>query len=509
MKIERTRNAARNIVFGTILKIYQLIVPFLIRTAMIYFMGVKYLGLNSLFSSLLSVLNLAELGVGSAMVFSMYKPIAEDDSVTICALMKLYKIYYRVIGAVIAVLGIIITPFVPYLIKGDVPSDINLYALYLLNLAATVLSYWLFAYKNSILQAHQRNDVISKVSMITSTVQYALQLLELCLVRNYYIYIIVALLIQIMTNIIIAIASDRIYPDYRAEGDLPKEKVREINKRIRDLFTAKFGTVVMTSVDTIVISVFLGLTELAVYQNYFFVMNSVYGIILIFFSSVLAGIGNSLIKESTDKNYTDLKKFTFIVSWLICVCCCCFLCLYQPFMELWVGKEYMLTYNYVILFGVYFYVCVLSMIWATVKDAAGLWHSDRFRMLIGACANLIMNIIMVISIGLYGVLLSTIFSYVLISMPWLLHNIFRLVYKRSAKEYLIRLGEYLAVTVFCCGLCVFLCSLIKVGLIMQLVIDLLICIIISNCIQFLLFRNSEEYKGSKEMVLKLIKNRGN
>jgi len=117
MKIERTKNATRNIVFGVILKAYQIIVPFIMRTAMIYFMGVQYLGLNSLFTSILQVLNLAELGVGSAMVYSMYKPIAEDDEITICALLRLYKRYYFLIGLVIAVVGTAVTPFVSSRIK--------------------------------------------------------------------------------------------------------------------------------------------------------------------------------------------------------------------------------------------------------------------------------------------------------------------------------------------------------------------------------------------------------
>ena len=161
-KIERTKNATRNIIFGVILKAYQIIAPFLMRTALIYLMGVQYLGLNSLFTSILQVLNLAELGVGSAMIYSMYKPIAEDNNAAICALMKLYRTYYRVIGLIIAVAGCALTPFIPKLISGDVPEKVNIYVLYLLNLGATVLSYWLYAYKNSILQAYQRMDVVSK-----------------------------------------------------------------------------------------------------------------------------------------------------------------------------------------------------------------------------------------------------------------------------------------------------------------------------------------------------------
>ena len=267
MRIERTKNATKNIIFGIILKLYQILVPFLMRTTMIYFMGVEYLGLNSLFTSVLQVLNLAELGIGSAMVFSMYKPIAEDDNEKICALMNLYKLYYRIIGLVILVVGLILCPFIPYLIKSDLPPDMNIYVLYLLNLMATVFSYWLFAYKNSVLQAHQRQDVISKVTLVVNTIQYILQLIVICLFKNYYMYVIILLLSQILINIATAYKSNKIYPQYKAKGKLEKIQIREINQRVKDLFTSKIGGVIVNSADSIVISAFLGLTALAIQQR--------------------------------------------------------------------------------------------------------------------------------------------------------------------------------------------------------------------------------------------------
>ena len=269
MKIERTKNAGRNIVFGGILKVYQILVPFLMRTAMIYFMGVEYLGLSSLFSSILQVLNLAELGVGSAMVFSMYKPIANDDETIICALLSLYRKYYFIIGLVIAAIGITLTPFIPKLIKSDMPGGLNVYILYLLNLAVTVLSYWMLAYKNSLLQAYQRVDITSKVTFFTTTIQYVLQIVILITFKNYYVYVIVALATQAMTNILTAFVATQMYPDLIPKGKLPTEQIKEINHRIRDLFTSKVGAVIVNSADTIVISAFLGLTVLAIYQNFF------------------------------------------------------------------------------------------------------------------------------------------------------------------------------------------------------------------------------------------------
>ena len=260
MKLDRSKNTARNLIFGTVAKIYNLAIPFVMRTLLIYTLGMAYTGLNSLFTSILSVLNLAELGVGSAMTFSMYKPIAEDDTPTVCALMRLYKIYYRIIGLVILVVGAVITPALPFFVKKDVPADINIYVLYAINLLTTVLSYWLFAYKNCILYAHQRNDIGDKIGLVISTVRYGMQAVVLVVFKNYYAYIMVALLLGIVSNIVTAIVVDKLYPQYKAKGELPKEQVQIINRRVRDLFTAKIGAIVVDSADTIVISAFLGLT---------------------------------------------------------------------------------------------------------------------------------------------------------------------------------------------------------------------------------------------------------
>lgn len=505
MKIERTKNATRNIIFGGVLKIYQILVPFLMRTAMIYFLGMQYLGLNSLFSSILQVLNLAELGIGSAMVYSMYKPIAEDDNITICALMNLYKIYYRVIGLVIAVGGLIIVPFLSNLVKMDtVPEGINIYMLYLLNLGSTVLSYWLFAYKNSLLTAHQRVDVISKVTIITNTIQYILQLMVLVLFRNYYYYIIILLLVQIATNIMTAVVVNRMYPYYQAKGMLAKSQIKEINARVRDLFTAKLGGVIVNSADTIVISTFLGLTVLAIYQNYYFVMTSVIGIIYVIFNACTAGIGNSIIIETKEKNFKDLQKLTFLIAWISGVSCCCFLCLYQPFMQLWAGKENMLQYNAVICIVIYFFVFEINQLLNLYKDAAGIWHEDRFRPLVTAAANLIMNLIMVQFWDIYGVLLSTVLSMCFIGMPWLLHNLFTVLFEpHFLKEYLRQLATYIVGTIFVCIVVCIPCNMLQLSSYVLIIVRGLICAIVPNLLFFLLYRKKKEFVDSVKLVNKV------
>lgn len=505
MSSTRLENATRNIIFGFILKVYQIILPFVIRTALIYILGMEYVGLNSLFGSVLQVLNLTELGIGSAMIYSMYKPIIEHDTVKICALLNLYRKYYRVIGFVVGVIGISIIPILPRLISGKVTSNINIYILYGINLLTTVLSYWLFSYKNSLFIAHQRMDVMSKITLLTNSVQYILQLGLLLAFKNYYLFIIVTLITQILNNLLIAVKSIKLYPEYRASGKLDKESVKVINQRVKDLFTAKFGSVIVSSVDSIVISMYLGLTVLAVYQNYYYVITVVMGFITIIFSSCTAAVGNSLVVESINKNYNDFKKMTFIITWIISVASTCFMCLYQPFMKIWVGTKNCLNIKYVILFVIYFIVCELSMIWATYKDAAGMWHNDRFRPLIGATGNLVMNIVLVNYIGLYGILLSTIISYVLISMPWLIRNLFKYLFKRNARSYILLLAKYIVICFTSCLLSYLICSKIEDNGFFVLIIKFIICMILSNLLFILCFYKTYEFKGVLQMFGKIVK----
>ena len=505
-KIERTKNASRNIFFGVILKAYQILVPFLMRTAMIYLMGVQYLGLNSLFTSVLQVLNLAELGVGSAMVYSMYKPIAEDDETTICALMKLYRTYYRVIGLVIAAVGCALIPFIPHLIKSDVPAGINIYILYLLNLGATVLSYWLFAYKNSILQAHQRTDVVSKVTLITSTIQYGLQLFVLWAFNNYYLYVIVLLATQALTNIVTAICADKLYPQFKPKGKVDKIQVQRINQRIKDLFTSKIGAIIYDSADTIVISAFLGLTVLAVYQNYFYILNSITGLIAVVFQACMAGIGNSIVVESKEKNYKDLNKFTFIITWIAGFCSVCLLCIYQPFMELWVGKDLMLSLSAVVCFVIYFFVRQFNALFNLYKDASGMWHEDRLRPLAAALTNLVLNLVFVQFIGIYGILLSTVLAILCVGMPWLMHNLFTIIFEKKHMWHFVgRLAKYTFVVFISCVVTYFICSRFSLWVIPTILVRGVICLIVPNLIYYLAFRKTKEFQQSLQLVDKMTK----
>lgn len=501
MKIARTKNAMKGITVGLIQRVFQMIVPFFVRTAMIHFMGVQYLGLNSLFTSVLHVLNLAELGVGAAMVFSMYKPIAEDDTVTICALMKLYRRYYRIIGLFIGIVGLALTPAVPRLISGEVPAELSIYVLYWLNLGATVLSYWMFAYRNSILQAHQRADVINTVLIITQAVQYALQLAVILWLKNYYLYVIVLLLTTMLNNVLTAVIAAWKYPQYRPQGELPKPVVKQINGKIRDLFTGKIGYVVLSSSDTIVISAFLGLSVLAVYQNYYFIMSSIIAVIEILMASIRAGLGNSFVTETREKNFLDMDKFTFIYMWAIGAGACCFLTMYQPFMEIWVGRELMLGWQEVVYFAVYFYVFALNKLLNVYKDSAGLWHEDRFRPLTAAFVNLGLNLLWVRSWGLRGVIVSTVVALLFVEIPWVLYNLFRLFFDRSLlKGFCVSLLKYAGAALLAAVLSFTACAAIHCGLWLKLVLCLGISVIVPCLLFYVLFGRTGQFAQALQFV---------
>lgn len=495
MEFNRTKNASKNILFGILLKIYQTIVPFIMRTAMLYLMGVEYLGLDGLFTSILSFLNLAELGVGSAMVYAMYKPIAENDNKSICALMNLYKIYYRVIGIIVLVAGIIICPFIPKLISGGIPGALNVYILYLLNLITTVISYWLFAYKSSLLQAYQRSDIISKITLLVNTLRYILQFIVLFVFKNYYYYLIVSLFSQILVNVFTAIISNKMFPSLKAKGDLDKTIKNKINSKIKDLFTAKIGAIIVDSVDTIVISAFLGLTVLGIYQNYFYILTAITGIINILLTSCMAGIGNSIVIDTKEKVFSDFKTFTFIIFWISGLATAMLMILYQPFMLIWVGKDNMFEFSAVICFCVYFFVKQINTLFNIYKDAAGIWHTDRFRPLITAITNLFLNLMMVSKFGVYGILLSTIISMLIVGMPWLIHNLFTSLFpKKYLKDYLKLILKYIIVISVLCVLCKLILSKLVFTGYMYLFVSATIVILVFNLLFGIVFFKTSEFK---------------
>ena len=501
MKINRTKNAVRNIIFGWLYRIINIFLPFISRTAILYVLGTQYLGLSSLFGSILSFLNLAELGVGGAMVYSMYKPIAENDYKTIKALLNLYRRIYRIIGTIILILGLCLLPFLRKLIHGDVPGDINIYNLFILYLINAVISYWLFAYKSAVLQAYQRNDVENKIGIFITPISYVVMLGTLFLTKNYYGYVIWLPFFIVVTNIIRMIYVDKEFPGLKPEGDVSPELKKSITKKVSALIGTKLNTVVLNSADNLVMSAYLGLTTIAMYGNYYYIMSSIVGFLGICYSAMTAGLGNSLAMESVEKNYNDFKKFSFMNAWLVGWCSVCLICLYQPFMRIWTGEKLMFPFIIVLEFGLYFYIYQIRKIPITYKDAAGIWWEDRFRPYVCMVVNVVLNIALVKIIGVSGIILSTIFS-LIISIPWENYTIFKYVFKRGSKEYYAKMGQYF-ITMFVGGLiCFFICSILSDSIPMFFVRGIL-CVIVPNLIFILLNFKRREFKESMIFVKRI------
>lgn len=503
MKLNRTRNAKAGIITGLLSKLLQMGMPFITRTALLYILGTEYLGLSGLFSSLLSFLSMAELGVSNALVYSMYKPVAEEDADTVCALLALYRKLYRMIGLVILTAGLACMPFLRYFISGDVPTDVNLYALYGIYLGNTVISYFLFAYRSSLLSAHQRIDVSNVMDSAVSSVTWVLQMVMLLIFRSYYAYVIFTPLSNIVSNLLRLYYTKKRYPQYTPRGRVTPEMEASIYKKIKALMGAKISTTVLHSSDNLVISAFLGLTMVTIYGNYFFLMNSIGGFLGIIFASILPGVGNSLVTETREKNHRDFKKFVFLNNWLVGWCAVCFICLYQPFMKLWVGEELMLPFSVVVLIVIYFILYQGRKVVITYKDAAGLWWEDRFRPFVMAATNLISNLILVQFIGIWGIVFSTVLS-LCVSVPWETCTVFKHVFQRSSREYFLSLARFLAVVTAASAVTLGICQICSEG-ILAILVRGCICVVVPNLIFFLAYRKQEEFAEAKALALRLLK----
>lgn len=500
MKLNRKYNSIRNIIFGIIAKCVGILGPFLVRTCMIYVLGNEYVGLNSLFSSILSFLSLAELGVGSALVYSMYKPIAEDDTYAINALFSLYRKLYRIIGTIIFAIGILLIPLLPVLVNKDLPSDINLYILYFIYLINSVLSYWLYGYKQSILMAYQRQDVISKIALIVQSVLYSAQIISIITLESYYAFVVWIPILTILNNLINKLLVEKIFPQYKCVGIVSKEVSKEIKKKVVALFGTKANSIVLHATDNIVITAFLGLNMVGKYGNYYYIMNSVCGFIQIIYTSITAGLGNSLQTESISKNYIDFNVLSFLNAWMIMFCSTCMLCLYQPFMEVWVRSESMLENNIVFLLVLYFYIYMIRRVILTYKDAAGLWWEDRYRPYVVMIVNLLLNIILCKCIGLYGIILSTVIS-MLVSVPWENYIVFKVLFKVAQKEYYFQMFKYTFISTLIISSTYLLCTFIPGG-ITGIVLRLMLCIFLSNTAWTITFSKNQLLKKSLHLLFK-------
>ena len=485
----RIKNATRNVFFSLVSKIVAILLPFLTRTLILYFLGEHYLGIGTLFSSILGFLSLAELGIGSAIVYAMYRPIADNDSETICALLNFYKRVYRIIGTIVLVVGVAILPLLPYLIKGDVPTDANIYILYVIYLVNSVISYFFAGYKQGLLFGFQRNDIKEKIATIINIVIQLFQAGVIILSKNFYLYAMVPITGTIATNIITAVTTNKLYPELKCKGKISKESQKAIMKRLSGLIGTKLNGVVIHSSDVIVISAYLGLSAAAKYGNYYYILNAICGFIIVIFSALTASVGDKIARDDVKSVKQLFSNISFINLWMVGWCSICLLCLYQPFMELWVGLEMMFDFKFVVLIVLYFYIYQIQRTMVLFKDAGGFWYEDRFRPYVAMTVNVVLNFVLIHFIGIYGVVLSSIVAF-FIGIPWDYISKY-LFNEKPWKELGRMLLDFLMV--ICVGGITYLCVIFIPNGYLWFMVKTCICCIVPNLMFLLIFRKRKGF----------------
>ena len=506
MEFNRSNNAKRNIIFGVLNKLVSVFLPFILRTVMIQILGAEYLGLNSLFSSVLQVLNLAELGFSEAIVYSMYRPIANNDTPKICALLKLYRKIYFFVGCVVLIVGIWILPFIQNFIKGSYPVGVNLYLIFLIYLINTVLTYWLFAYKSSLLQAFQRNDIVSKIDIVVKIILNIGQLLALFFTYNYYVYLIIMPLSTLINNLFTSWYVDKNYAIYKCVGVVDKKTKKNIGYNVIGLSISKVCATTRNSLDSIFASAYLGLTVTAIYNNYYYVMSAVTMILSIVVTSIGSVVGNSIATETPQKNYQDMEKLNFLYMWIGSWTTVCLFCLFQPFMILWVGREYLFSMVTVGLFSAYFYVLKMGDIRTIYVQGAGLYWQQRYRALGESLANILLNWILVKVWGVTGIVAATLISLFIFNFILSTQIIFKYYFVGvSARKYYIQHIIYAIITTINTFITYFFTSIIHYSGIFGFLLKILICFLVPNLLWMLFFAKTQLYQKSVIWILEKLK----
>lgn len=510
----RTINVKRNILYGVIQNFASHLFPFIVRTVLIFRFGVNYLGLNSLFASILNVLSLMELGFGTAIVFSMYKPVAEDDINQICAYLSYYRIIYRVIGLVILITGLTLMPFLNYLIKDPtLPGGLNLYVCYLIFLIDTVISYLLFGYMTAIPTAFQRIDILSRIDLGIAVFRCAVQTMILLSSSSFYLYLLSMPIITTIRNLFTAFVVRWKYPDLGCKGIINVTQKKDLKKKVSGIFFNKLTTASRNSIDCLCISAFIGLSVTGMYSNYYLIVLSILSVSIMICNSMMASVGNSIVVESREKNYTNMRLFDFIYMAIAGWATTCLFCMYQPFIFAWLGKSMMLDISVPLGLSVYFYILKSGDIRWVYHEGAGLWWECRYIMIGETIANIVLNIMLCKVIGISGVILATVLSVFVTNCILCPKVIFEEYFKNNKlreywKDHLCYAGTVILSVVISWLPCekAFPMQLIDRGLLSSIIClggRLLVCSLLFLGVFWMIWNRSDEYRNSIKWLQKL------
>lgn len=508
----RIEKSLKNMVNGIAYRILTILTAFIVRTVFIRCLSNDYLSVNGLYSSILSMLSLAELGFSTAMVYSMYKPLADKDYRKLAQLMNLYKHAYAIIGTVILVVGLCLVPFLDVLIKNrpDIPGLTFYYILFLLNSA---ISYWFFAYRNSILQADQKSYVISNYSSIFNIIKVILQIIVLLIFHNFTVYLLVEMFCIIMQNICLAYRVKKEYPILEKDNkeNLPKEEKKKIFKDVKALMLQKISFSILNTSDSIIISAFVGVGWVGLLSNYIMIKEAVVAVISQITSAIMASMGNYFAKESKENGYKLFQRVDFMNFWLYGFSTVAFIVLLNPFIELWLGRisaEYVLSQTIVVALIVRFFVEGYMNMMSTFRSTLGLFTQGQYTSLAVAIINIVLSIGLSFKFGAAGVIIATPLARCCINvwyMPLIIH---RVGFKKSVRPYykkvIIRMLFLVALTTI-----MYLLSRIiifKNGVtIASFIVMVAITALIPNLIIGIFFYKTDEFQYFRNLVCDRLK----
>lgn len=450
LKKSRTAYAAKNLTASLASQCIYILIKLVNRTVFISTLGKQYLGVNGLFSDILTMLSLTELGLDTAINFKLYKPLAENDLPRVRVLMKFYKYAYIVVGISMIVLGGILIPFLPYLIKDYAtlePLGINPIFIFTLYLLQSASSYLFFAYKSAVIKADQKEYIIITTNLVSQIVLNIAQIIVLFTLRDFTLYVVLMIIFGIGQNFVNAVISKRLYPAVfeKTRENITKKELKDTFKDLGAVFASKINTVALKATDNVVLSAFVGLSIVGLYSNYLLFYSTIKTLLQRVYNATKAGMGNLFAVASSEKKYEFFKLMNYISIMLYGTCAIGVAVLADEFIECWIGKEYVIKQPLSIMIGVEIVFVGIKQNLTQIRNVAGLFRQMWFRPLLGVIINVGLSVLLVQYIGIYGVLLGTITADVLTNYmldPIIIYK-FGLDNVRPVSEYYIRNSRYL------------------------------------------------------------------
>lgn len=501
---ERQSHSIRNAVWAVLFTFVTTTMGFVIRTLLIKQIGAEYLGLSSLCQSILGTLNLAELGMDTALSYNLYKPYATGDKERINALLALYQKVYKIIALIILLLGFAVLPFLRKLIKDEPPADINIYLVFILYLLDTVFSYLLYPPRRPLVMVSQQNSIHQKTQLLTFLFMYSAQIAALVLLRNYTFYIYCFPAFSIAGSIIYRIITNKKFPEYQATGRLPQKFYIPFIKRVSGIAIARLRNASRSYIDVIFISSFLGLFLSAQYNVYAMILIIPQTGINILISSLKGSIGNYFSLENQERKFGLFDLISFIFIWLAAFCAICLVCLYQNFICLWVGSDMLLPFSVAIASALLFFVMTIGSMLEMMKDITGIYWENRWTPIIEMAVNIALDVICIKFWGVQGVLFATAASIGLITLPSDLYVLFKYYFRTSPVLYILKYLLFMCIATASALVSCKLCGFIEGTRIVGLIIRLSICLIVPNAIFAAAFFKTDNFKSLLGTIKQLL-----